>query len=211
MTRTKSTFYVLGGHTTPGQMTGILHGWQRNKSDMYGTIHKSQCVITTFLSDPRSTLIFSHWGSLLCLSAYAVEIKIHKHNCLLIVIFFTLWCACYSAFRSETWSAYTVLVEILSVEHVKAGKIWYNTYTLHRLTIKRHSSQALPYQFQPWQKTVFVLYCHYDLLYNFLFSSLSLVYFLLCKKEIWKYDQKSFDWKVTLGTVSFSSFSSYHM
>ena len=26
--------YVLGGHTTPGQMSGILHGWKRNESDM---------------------------------------------------------------------------------------------------------------------------------------------------------------------------------
>ena len=80
----------------------------------------------TFLSDPRSTCIFSHWGCLLCLSAYAVEIKIHSR--LLIVIFVILWCASYSALRSETWSAYSVCAEILSVEHVKAD----NIFMLHR-------------------------------------------------------------------------------
>ena len=153
-------------------MFGIRHGWQTNESDMCWTIHRSQCVIITFLGDPRSTFIFSHWGSLLCLSTYAVEIKIH---CWLIVIFFTFG---NSAFRSETWSAYSACAEMLSVERVKADKISFNTDTLHRLTIKRHSSQALPCQFQPWQKTVFVIYCHYSLLYNSLTSSLSLVYTL---------------------------------
>ena len=193
-------------------MSGILHGWQRNKSDICWTIHRSQYVITTFLGDPRSTFIFRHWGSLLCLSAYAVEIKIH--NCWTILIFFTLCCACYSAFRSETCSAYSVCAEILPVEHVTADKMLFNTDTLHRLTIKSHLSQVLPFQFQPWQKTVFVLYCHYGLLYNSLTSSLPLVYFLLCKKEIWKLYKTRFNWKVTPGTMSppsLSSFSSWHV
>ena len=177
---------------------------------MYWTIHKSQCVITTFLSDPRSTLIFSHWGSLLRLSAYAVEIKIHKHDCVLIVIFFTLWCACYSAFRSETWSTYTVLVEILSAEHVKAGKIWYNTDTLHRLTIKRHSSQALPYHFSPDRKQYlyFIVITTY---YTILCSPLHLLHTSCCAIKKAENTTKRFNWKVTLGTVSFSSFSSHHM
>ena len=130
MTRKRSTFYILGGHTSPGQMSGIQHGWQINTSDMCRTIYRSQCVITTLLSDPRSTFIFSHWGSLLCLSAYAVEVKIH--NCLSIVIFITFWCACYSAFMSETWSANSVSLcaEILSVARVKGDKILFDTNTL---------------------------------------------------------------------------------
>ena len=186
-TRKKSTFYVLGGHTTPGQMSGILHRWQRNKSDMCWTIHSLQCVINPFYSEPRSTFTFSH-GALFCLSAYAVEIKIQ--HCLLTVIFVTLWCACFSAFRSETWSAYSECDDILSVEHVRADKELFNTDTLHRLIIKHHSSQVLPYQFQPWQKTAFVIYCHYGLLSNSFTSSLSLVYFLLCKQETWKHYKK---------------------
>ena len=59
---------------------GLLHWWQRNKSDMCWTIHRSQGVIATFLSDPRSTFIFSRWVSLLCLSAYAVEIKVRNNG-----------------------------------------------------------------------------------------------------------------------------------
>ena len=176
-------------------MFGIRHGWQTNESDMCWTIHRSQSVITTFLSDPRSTFIFSHWSSLLSLFAYAVERKKNTQLFIDNLFFFTLWCACYLAFRSETWSDYSVCVDILWVEHVKNNENFfffflYHTDALLRMTIKRHSSQALPCQFQPWQKTVFVIYCNYGVLYNSLTSYLSLVYFLLSKKEIWKYHKR---------------------
>ena len=56
------SFCPLQHLNTDDQMSGMLHGWERNKSDMCWTIYR--CEITTFFSDPRSTFIFSHWGSL---------------------------------------------------------------------------------------------------------------------------------------------------
>ena len=99
-------------------------------------------------------------------------------------LYYTLVCMLLSFYE---WNlvANSVCAEILSAEDVKADKIWFNTDTL-QITMKRYSFQAWSYQFQPWQKTVLVIYCHYGFFYNSLTSSHSLVYFLLCKKEIWK-------------------------